>query len=100
MPLDVPALSRALAATPGASAEGLETAHTLLCRREAGAFQRAAKATGDSVEPLLVACTQERRLFVDLNAETAGAAPLSVRPIHFVNIRETGGWSRDRKSVV
>jgi hypothetical protein len=34
----------ALAKTPGASAEGVETPHTLLCRREAAAFQRAAKS--------------------------------------------------------
>ena len=62
-------------------------------------FQRAAKATGEAGEPLLVACTQERRLFAELNEHTEGAAPLDVRPIHFVNIRETGGWSRDAKSA-
>ncbi|TMH09192.1 MAG: 4Fe-4S dicluster domain-containing protein [Betaproteobacteria bacterium] len=95
MPLDVPALSQALTATPGASPDGLETTHTLLCRREAGAFQRAAKATGEAGEPLLVACTQESRLFVELNAQTEGAASIEERPIRFVNIRETGGWSRD-----
>src|SRR5881409_3593694 len=95
MPLDVPALSQALTATPGASPDGLETTHTLLCRREAGAFQRAAKATSEAGEPLLVACTQESRLFVELNAQTEGAASIEERPIRFVNIRETGGWSRD-----
>jgi len=99
MPLDVPALSQALTATPGASPDGLETTHTLLCRREAGAFQRAAKATGEAGEPLLVACTQESRLFVELNAQTEGAAPIEERPIRFVNIRETGGWSRDGRSA-
>ena len=67
MPLDAPALSQALAKTPGASTDGLETVHTLLCRREAGAFQRAAKASGASGDELLVACTQERRLFLELN---------------------------------
>ena len=99
MPLDVPALSQALTATPGASPEGLETPHTLLCRREAGAFQRAAKATGEAGEPLLVACTQESRLFVELNAQTEGAASIEERPIRFVNIRETGGWSRDARGA-
>lgn len=99
MPLDAPALSRALGRTTGASTDGLETVHTLLCRREAGAFQRAAKATGASGDELLVACTQERRLFLELNAETEGAASVDVRPIHFVNIRETGGWSRDAKAA-
>lgn len=98
MPLDAQALSRALAKTPSASPEGLETTHTLLCRREAGAFQRAAKATAASGDELLVACTQESRLFLDLNDETEGAARVDVRPIRFVNIRETAGWSRDKTS--
>ncbi|HEX6721060.1 MAG TPA: 4Fe-4S dicluster domain-containing protein [Burkholderiaceae bacterium] len=99
MPLDATALKTALQQTSGASPDGLEQLHTLLCRREAGAFQRAAKATGESAEPLVVACTQERRLFAELNDETEGAAPLDVRPIRFVNIRETGGWSRDAKAA-
>ncbi len=95
MPLDRPALARALAQTPGASAEGIDATLSLLCRREAAQFQRAALATGARAEPLLVACTQESRLFLELNAATEGSAPLDVRPIHFVNLRETGGWSRD-----
>ena len=95
MPLDAPALRNALSKTPGASTDGLEQVHTLLCRREAAAFQRAAKATTASADELLVACTQERRLFLELNNETEGAAAVEQRPIHFVNIRETGGWSRD-----
>ena len=88
MPLDGPGLIKALGPDAGA---GLQTVHTTLCRREAGAFQRAAK-TGDD---LLVACTQESRLFLELNAETEGAARVEERPIRFVNIRETGGWSKD-----
>jgi ferredoxin len=99
MPLDAAALKTALRQTAPASSDGLEQLHTLLCRREAGAFQRAAKATGERGEELLVACTQERRLFLELNAHTEGAAPLEVRPIRFVNIRETGGWSRDAKAA-
>ncbi len=91
MTLDAPALKQALDKTPGASSDGLELVHTLLCRREASAFQRAA-TSGDE---LLVACTQESRLFLELNAQTVGARPLAERPIHFVNLRETGGWSRD-----
>lgn len=91
MPLDRPALAQALGRTPGASADGVEQAYTLLCRREAGAFQRAAKG-GDE---LLVCCTQESRLFLELNAETAGAPGLEERPIRFVNVRESGGWSKD-----
>ncbi len=99
MALDAPALSRALAKTPGASTDGLETVHSLLCRREAPAFQRAAKASGASGDELLVACTQESRLFLELNEQTVGAASIQERPIHFVNIRETGGWSRDHGSA-
>jgi ferredoxin len=91
MPLDGQALSRALGPEGGA---GLDTVHTLLCRREAGAFQRAAKSGDD----LLVACTQESRLFLELNEQTEGAAGVAERPIRFVNIRETGGWSKDATS--
>ena len=91
MPLDGPGLIKALGPEAGA---GLQTVHTLLCRREAGAFQRAAK----SGEDLLVACTQESRLFLELNDQTEGAARVAERPIRFVNIRETGGWSRDAQA--
>jgi len=91
MSLDSQALTKALGPDAGA---GLATVHTTLCRREAGAFQRAAKSGDD----LLVACTQESRLFLDLNAQTEGAPGLAERPIRFVNIRETGGWSKDAKA--
>ena len=95
MPLDASALSQALAKTPGASTDGLDQVHTLLCRREAALFQRAAKSSAASGDELLIACTQESRLFLELNEQTEGAASVQERPIHFVNIRETGGWSRD-----
>ncbi len=91
MLLDGPALTKAL----GAQADGLELVHTTLCRREAPAFQRAAKSGDD----LLIACTQEARLFLELNAQTEGAPGLNERPIRFVNIRETGGWSKDAKAA-
>ena len=95
MPLDRQALDR-IAQTLGPDAsDGLQTQHTLLCRREAGVFQRAAKSGDD----LLVACTQESRLFLELNAETEGAPGLQERPIRFVNLRETGGWSSDAKAA-
>ena len=83
MPLTAQALGTALD-------ESL-TEHTALCRREAGAFQRAAKSS----DTLVVACTQESRLFTELSEQTEGAVPLDVRPIRFVNIRETGGWGRE-----
>lgn len=92
-------VAQSLAATPRASADGLDTVHTLLCRREAGAFQRAALATTASGQELLVACTQEQRLFIELNEQTEGAAGLQERPIRFVNLRETGGWSRDARQA-
>ena len=63
------------------------TEHTTLCRREAGAFQRAVQGQA----PVVVACTQEQRLFAELAEQTEGA----VAPIRFVNIRETAGWSAD-----
>ena len=92
MPLDSAGLIKALGPDAGA---GLDTVHTLLCRREAGSFQRAAK-TGDD---LLIACTQESRLFLELNEQTAGALRVTERPIRFVNIRESGGWSKDAKAA-
>ncbi|MBP6763878.1 MAG: 4Fe-4S binding protein, partial [Rubrivivax sp.] len=95
MPLDAAALKRALDLTPGASSDGLEQTHSLLCRREAAYFQRAAKDTTASGDELLVACTQESRLFLELNQETEGAAGVQERPIHFVNIRETAGWAQE-----
>ncbi|TSE30335.1 Electron transport complex subunit RsxB [Tepidimonas thermarum] len=83
MPLDGVALGRVLGETLAV--------HTTLCRREAAAFQRAARDAGD----LVVACTQEQRLFTELAEATEGVPPLAERPIRFVNIRETGGWSRE-----
>jgi ferredoxin len=83
MPLDPKALGQALD-------EDL-TLHTTLCRRDAPAFQKACRSRDD----LVVACTQESRLFNELSAQTEGAVDLDVRPIRFVNIRETGGWGRE-----
>jgi ferredoxin len=82
-PLDPKALGQSLSETL--------TLHTALCRREAGAFVQAVQGTDDVV----VACTQEQRLFGDLAVEVQ--AKTSV--IKFVNIRETGGWSRDAKNA-
>ena len=83
MPLDPKALGQALD-------EDL-TLHTTLCRRDAPAFQKATR-NGDE---LVVACTQESRLFSELSDQTEGAVSLQARPIRFVNIRETGGWGRE-----
>jgi len=92
MPIDGTALARALPA----DGQGAATVHSLLCRREAGAFQRAAQDSSD----LLVACTQESRLFLELAGATAGALPMAERPIRFVNIRESGGWSKDAATAL
>ncbi|WP_370869239.1 4Fe-4S dicluster domain-containing protein [Variovorax ginsengisoli] len=83
MPLEPKMLGRALA-------EDLPL-HSSLCRREAPAFQRAVQS-GDEV---IVACTQERRLFNALADQT----PDATSPIRFVNIRETGGWGRDARNA-
>jgi ferredoxin len=79
----MPLQAKSLGATLG---EDL-TLHSTLCRREAGSFQKAIQGSDDVV----VACTQEKRLFTELAEQTEGA----VSVIKFVNIRETGGWSRD-----
>lgn len=79
MPLDPDALGESLG-------ESLKL-HTTLCRREAGAFQQTLRGADEVV----VACTQEQRLFAGLGRATEGA----VAPVRFVNIRETGGWSKD-----
>jgi ferredoxin len=73
--------------TLGAALNEDLTLHSSLCRREAGAFQKAIQGG----EEVIVACTQEKRLFAEIGQETQGA----VSTIKFVNIRETGGWSRD-----
>ena len=80
MPLDPGLLGAALN-------EGL-TLHSTLCRRQAAAYLEAAQSGDD----LLVACTQESRLFGELAEQSVPGRPERIR---FVNIRETGGWSKD-----
>jgi ferredoxin len=60
--------------------------YSTLCRREIGAFVKAL----DSGEAVVVACTQESRLFAEVAAQHQASAA-----VKFVNIRETAGWSRD-----
>jgi ferredoxin len=78
MPLDAAMLERAL------ELAGPLPIHTQLCQKELAAF--ADRASGDVV----VACTQEARLFGDV-ADDAGKA----QTIRFVNIRESAGWSSE-----
>lgn len=84
MPLQPQALGAALNETL--------TLHSALCRREAGSFQKAVQS-GDDV---VVACTQEKRLFAEVGAQTQGATSV----VKFVNIRETGGWSKDASAAM
>ena len=81
MPLDAEALARAL------ELSGAPAVNARLCQKELAAF--ANHAGGDVV----VACTQEARLFGDV-AEEGG----KTQTIRFVNIRETGGWSSEARS--
>jgi len=82
IPLDREALARALGLS------GIPAVKAMLCQKELAAF--AGGAAGDVV----VACTQEAKLFGDV-AEEGGRA----QTIRFVNIRETGGWSADAGSA-
>jgi ferredoxin len=81
MPLDREALARAL------ELSGTPAVRSMLCQKELAAF---AGAAGDVV----VACTQEAKLFGDV-AEEGGRA----QTIRFVNIRETGGWSTEARQA-
>ena len=76
----------------GAALNETLTLHSTLCRREAGAFQKAIQS-GDDV---VVACTQEKRLFAEVAEQTEKASSV----IKFVNIRETGGWSKEASSAM
>jgi ferredoxin len=77
IPLDPKALAAAL------KTGSPLTVHRELCRKEAGAY-RAVLGEPD----LVVACTQEAPLFVEIaRTEGSGAEP------RFVNVRETAGWS-------
>src|SRR5512135_3473768 len=81
MPLDHDALARGL---------GIPSLHLhrTLCQKELDRF--AVDAVGDVV----VACTQEARLFRQV-AEESGKA----RTIRFVNIRESAGWSSEARAA-
>jgi ferredoxin len=78
LPLDRDALARAL------ELSGTPVVRSMLCQKELAAF--AGAAAGDVV----VACTQEAKLFGDVAEEGKRA-----QTIRFVNIRETAGWSAE-----
>jgi ferredoxin len=79
MALDAKALAAALK-----SGEAL-TVHDELCRKDAGAFQKAVGGADD----VIVACTQEATLFSELTE----------KPIRFVNVRELAGWSAEKSTA-
>lgn len=81
MPLDGEALGKHLGT-------GTLPVHTALCQHELPRF------TGTAQGDVVVACTQEARLF----AAEAEALP-GVRSLNFVNIRETAGWSAQAKEA-
>jgi ferredoxin len=82
MPLDEQALAHAL------KLSGSLPLHTQLCQKELGMF--AQRTSGE----VLVACTQEARLFGDV-ADDAG----KTQTIRFVNIRESAGWSDEARAA-
>ena len=81
-PLDAAALARAL------DLPAVPPLATMLCQKEMGAF--ADRARGD----VLVACTQEARLFEEIAQEGA-----RTQAIRFVNVREAGGWSPEARGA-
>ena len=85
MPIDAHALARAL------ELAGPLPLHTELCQKELAAF--ADHAQGD----VLVACTQEARLFGEVADDAAHSG--KVHSIRFVNIRETAGWSTQARAA-
>jgi ferredoxin len=83
IPINAAALGEAL------GAGGPLKVHDALCRRQAGAIS---DVLGEP--DVVVACTQEARLFSEIAGEQDSAAGL-----HFVNVREAAGWSAEKDRV-
>lgn len=66
--------------------------HRSLCRHEVGDFLQT--IGGD--EDVVIACTQEQKLF---EALASNADKPLVAPLRFVNIRETAGWGKGAKQA-
>ena len=88
MPLDISQIAKGL----GIDSKNLSLSNAL-CRQEVGTFIAASQGS----EEIVLACTQEKRLFEEVAQEQE--KPL-IAPIKFVNIRETGGWSSDAKNAM
>lgn len=82
IPLDVDALGAAL------GQDAVRRPFSLLCQRELDRF--AGTVAGD----VIVACTQEARLFAE-EAEAAGRT----QRLRFVNLREAAGWSAEGREA-
>ncbi len=83
MSFDVAALGKALGS--GAPLK----VHTALCRKQAGAFQQSLNDPD-----VIVACTQEARLFTEIAEEAQSDAN-----VQFVNLREAAGRSAESDKV-
>jgi len=81
-PLDAAAIGRAL------DLPAVPKVRTMLCQKELPVFAEGAR--GD----VLVACTQEARLFEEVAQEGA-----RTQTIRFVNLRESGGWSPEARAA-
>lgn len=81
-PLDASAIARAL------DLPAEPHVRSMLCHKELGGF--ADHASGD----VIVACTQEARLFEDVADEGNRA-----QTIRFVNVRESAGWSPEARAA-
>ncbi|HET9338919.1 MAG TPA: 4Fe-4S binding protein, partial [Casimicrobiaceae bacterium] len=81
-PLDAAGIARAL------DLPAVPPLATMLCQKELPAFADGAR--GD----VLVACTQEARLFEEIAQEGA-----RTQAIRFVNLREAGGWSPEARGA-
>jgi len=82
VPIDAAAIGRAL------DLPEAPPVRTMMCQKELPAFAEGAR--GD----VLVACTQETRLFEEIAGEGA-----RTQTIRFVNLRETGGWSPEARGA-
>ena len=68
--------------------QDIADASTYLCRHQ---LDKAEQALKDN-SPLLITCTQEAAVFLEVAEDVTRQGDL-----HFVNIRETAGWSRDQR---
>ena len=88
MPLDVAQIAKGM----GVESKNISLSNAL-CRQEIGNFIAATQGSDE----IVLACTQEKKLFDELAAEQE--KPL-VAPIKFVNIREVGGWSSEARDAM